>query len=226
MTEGPVRMWRAIVWRASTVLMAGLLLTSVSTVALAQRASRPADEWMKVLDNPQRIAALKVDEVAAALKLAPGNIIADLGAGTGPFIPAFAKAVAPGGTVLAVEIDEGFFPHIRKRAQEAGVGNVRTVRGEPADPKLPVTNVDVAFFHDVLHHIEDRETYLKNLVKYLAPGARIVVIDYSPAQSPHRDDPSLQVSKEQTTAWLAAAGFKPVEEVDLYPDKWFVVYGR
>src|SRR5690606_32589815 len=101
MTEGPVRMWRAIVWRASTVLMAGLLLTSVSTVALAQRASRPADEWMKVLDNPQRIAALKVDEVAAALKLAPGNIIADLGAGTGPVIPAFAQAVAPGGTVPA-----------------------------------------------------------------------------------------------------------------------------
>jgi len=100
------------------------------------------------------------------------------------------------------------------------------VLGEFTDPRLPAADVDVALFHDVLHHIENRPAYLKSLAKYLKPTARIAVVEYIPAQSPHRDQPELTVSKDQTSAWLAQAGFKPVEEIQLFTDKWFVVYRR
>ena len=86
--------------------------------------------------------------------------------------------------------------------------------------------MDVAFLHDVIHHIQDRPGYLKSVVKYLKPGARIVVIDYKPANSPHSGDVSLQVSKEQAGEWLSAIGFSPVREVSLAADKWFVIYAR
>lgn len=194
--------------------------------AEAQLASRPAEEWVKVLDSAERVAGLKVHEVAASLELGEGDVVADLGAGTGPFVIPFAAHVSPKGKVYAVEVDRGFLPYIQNRARAAGVENVQTVLGEFTDPKLPAADVDVAFFHDVLHHIENRPAYLKSLVKYLKPDARIAVIDYHPAQSPHRDDPALQVSKEQTAAWLAEAGFKPLYEIPLFPDKWFVIYRR
>ena len=203
-----------------------LLAVAATATPAAQRASRPAEEWVKTLEGADRLAGLRVDEVVAALKLKPGEVIADLGAGSGPFVVPFARAVGPKGKVYAVEIDRGFFPFIERRAQKARVANVQTVAGAFTDPNLPAADVDVAFMHDVVHHIEDRPAYFRNLARYLKPGARIAVIDYHALQSPHADDKALQVSKEQAAFWLADAGFKPVEDVSLFPDKWFIVYQR
>jgi ubiquinone/menaquinone biosynthesis C-methylase UbiE len=201
------------------------LVCALSAAVAAQLASRPADEWRKVLDSPERVAALRIDEVLTRLKLKPGDAIADLGAGTGPFVVPFAKAVSAG-VVYAVEVDGGFLPIIDEKARAAGVANVRTVLGAFTDPKLPAAAVDVAFMHDVLHHIEDRGTYFRTLAKDVKPGGRIAIIDYEPARSPHRDQPALQVSKEQARAILADAGFKPLEDIALFEDKWFLVFGR
>jgi ubiquinone/menaquinone biosynthesis C-methylase UbiE len=203
-----------------------LLLLAFAGTAAAQRASRPADEWVKVLDGAERLANLRIPEVVAALKLEAGDVVADLGAGSGPFVVPFANAVGPKGKVYAVEIDRGFFPYIERRAKEAGVANVQTVAGQFTDPRLPAADVDVAFMHDVLHHVEDRPAYFKNVTQYLRPGGRIAVIDYHPAQSPHTDDKTLQIAKEQAAFWLADAGFKPVEDIALFSDKWFIVYRR
>ena len=76
-----------------------LVLMSVWHVgqAHAQLGSRAADEWIKTLESPQRIQGLKIDETIAALGLKPGNVVADIGAGTGLFEAALAKGVGPAG---------------------------------------------------------------------------------------------------------------------------------
>ena len=38
--------------------------------------------------------------------------------------------------------------------------------------------------------------------------------------------PSSKFHKQQTDAWMAAAGLKPVEEIALFDDKWFVIYAK
>ena len=55
---------------------------------------------------------------------------------------------------------------------------------------------------------------------------RIAVIDFIPEKGGHRNQPELQVTEAQAAAWMAAAGLKPLEKVELFPDKWFVIYGR
>ena len=212
--------------RCVWALAAGAVTLALTGTAGAQLASRPAEEWAKVLDSTERVAGLKVHEVAASLELDRGQVVADLGAGTGPFVLPFAAHVGEKGKVYAVDIDRGFIPYIERRAKAAGVTNVQAVLGEPNDPKLPARDVDMAFFHDVLHHIENRPQYLKTLVTYLKPDARIAIIDYLPAQSPHQNERNLQVSKQQATAWLAEIGFKPLYEIPLFTDKWFVIYRR
>jgi ubiquinone/menaquinone biosynthesis C-methylase UbiE len=194
--------------------------------AALQLGSRTAEEWIKTLESPQRIAGLKIPEVIAKLRLAPGQIVADIGAGTGLFEGALSAAVAPGGTVYAVDVDQGLLDHIAGRARDLQVSNVRVVLGRFTDPNLPVRTVDVAFINDVLHHIQDRATYLKNLAGYMKPTGRIAVIDFRPDQGGHRNQPEQQITKEQTAEWMAAAGFKPSEEVELFTDKWFVIYSR
>ncbi len=208
-----------------TRAIACILAVLLAPPALAQRASRPADDWVSVLESPERVAGLRIPEVVAAMKLRPGDVVADLGAGSGLFVVPLSKAVGPKGRVLAVEIDRNFFPHILQKAKAAGVTNIQTIAGDPTDPKLPEP-VDIALLHDVLHHIENHAAYIKSLAKYLEPTARIVIVDYLAKQGPHRDDPSLQVGKDEAAKLLAAIGFRPVEDVALFPDKYFVMYGR
>jgi ubiquinone/menaquinone biosynthesis C-methylase UbiE len=202
------------------------LLTVVSAPVLAQLASRPAEEWIKTLDGPARVAGMKIDEVVAALKLRAGQTVADIGAGSGLLEVPLAKAVGPGGRVYAVEIDAGFFPEIRKRAEAAQVANVETVLGTFTDPALPAKNIDLALFHDVMHHVENRAAYLKSLAAYLAPSGRIVVIDYEGGQGPHSQQPELQVTREQLAAWMKEAGLAQVEDVKLFPDKYFLAFAK
>jgi ubiquinone/menaquinone biosynthesis C-methylase UbiE len=202
------------------------LAAGFAVPAAAQLAARPAEEWIKTLESPTRIAGLKIPETIAALKIKPGQIVADIGAGTGVFSFAFVSSVRAGGKVYAVDIEQGLIDHITEKATEQGMSNfVHGVLGEFTDPNLP-ENIDLAFINDVLHHIEDRAGYLKNLAAYLKPGGRIAVIDFRQNMGGHRNQPELQTPQEQATKWMAAAGLKPLEEINLFEDKWFVIYGK
>lgn len=191
----------------------------------AQLGARSTEEWLKTLDSQNRVARLKVDEAVSRLGLAPGAVVADIGAGSGVFTLPLARAV-PQGRVYAVDIDRGLVDYIARKAEEARAANVRPVLGAFTDPQLPARDVDLAFIFDVLHHIEDRATYLRSLASYLRPGGRIAVIDFHPELGPHKNDPKLQVNRDQTREWMAAAGLRPLAEHPLYDDKWYVVYGR
>src|SRR5262245_41016172 len=210
-----------------TFISFGALLLSVALTmpSSAQLANRTADDWIAILETPARVQTLKIAEVMDKLALKPGQVVADIGAGAGTFSIQFSRSVKPGGKVYAVEIDEKLIDHILSSANQQGIVNIEGIRGEYDDPVLPAP-VDLAFLNDVLHHIQHRDVYLKNLARYLKPAARVAIIDFKPGQGGHADDPALQVSQDQATAWMAAAGLKSVEVIDLFPDRWFVIYAR
>jgi 2-polyprenyl-3-methyl-5-hydroxy-6-metoxy-1,4-benzoquinol methylase len=206
----------------------GLALASAFPAPLAaQLGSRPAEEWAITLENGRRLDALAIDRVVASIGLSPGDVVADIGAGTGIFSVPMAREVAPEGLVLAVEVDAGFLPIIDAKARENGVDNVRTVLGEFGDPKLP-QSVDIAFFHDVLHHIEQRQAYIIALAQYMSVGSRIVVVDYDMHVEgvPHSNEPAMLISPDQVAECMRAAGFEPTREVDMFDDKFFVIYTK
>ena len=205
-----------------TLGCSSLLLGTVELYGL-QLGSRSADEWIERLERTERVENLKIDDVISRLELKPGDVVTDLGAGTGVFSRPLARAVGTTGKVLAVEIDQALLDHINQRAQEENLENIEPVLGKFEDPNLPRRDVDLAFFHDVLHHIEKREAYLRTLSSYLKPTARIVVIDLIEG---HRDNPELQITQEQVTQWMASVGFQLMEEVELFEDKFFVIYSR
>lgn len=194
----------------------------------AQLGSRPADEWALTLENGRRLEGLEIEAVVAQIGLQPGQLVADIGAGTGIFSVPLARAVSPGGRVLSVEVDEGFLPIISDKARQAGVDNITPVLGQFGDPRLPRGDVDVAFLHDVLHHIEQRASYIQALASYLKPGGRIVVVDYdmNVPGVPHANQPEMLISPDQVAGWMRAAGLEMTREVGMFPDKFFVIYTK
>lgn len=201
----------------SMIWLSGAGLTS----ALAQLQQMPADKYIKAMDRPDRV--LKIDEVIAKLDLKPGNIVADIGSGSGTFSIPMAKAIAPNGILYAVDIDQAMLDHVAERAKKEGVTNLKTVLGQYDDPKLPVKNVDVAFFHRVLHMIEHRQTYLNSTANYMKPDGRIVVIDKNRDDSP---DSWMWLNQSDVDTWMAAISFYPAQHFAVFDDRYFVVYQR
>jgi ubiquinone/menaquinone biosynthesis C-methylase UbiE len=198
-----------------------VLMGGSFTSALAwQLAQSPAEKYIAAMDDPHRV--LKVDEVIAKLGLKPGDIVADIGSGSGSFSIPMAKAIAPNGILYAVDIDQAMLDHVAGRAKEAGVTNLRTVLGEYDDPKLPAKTVDVAFFHRVLHMIEHRQAYLNATAKYLKPDGQVVVID----KNREKSSDWMWLNQSDVDTWMAAIGFYPAEQFSIFDDRYFVAYQR
>ena len=216
--------------RAVKGCLVAAILAMGAAGSRAQLASRKADEWVTTLEGPRRAASQKVDEVLAKLSLKPGMVVADIGAGSGFFSRPLAKAVAPGGKVYAVDIQQGLLDYINQRDKEENIRNIQTVLGEYDDPKIPAKNVDLAFINDVLHHIEHRAAYLKALGTYIKPNGRIAIIEMNKddPNTGHKNQPELLVAREEIVQWMSDAGFKLVEEhPDLFPGtKWFLIFGK
>jgi len=206
--------------RISLLAFTGLSVIGL-TNAFAQLAQRPADEYIAAMDKPDRV--LKINEVIEKLNLKPGDIIADIGAGSGAFSIPMAKAIAPNGILYAVDIDQKMLDYVAERAKKEGVANLRTVLGEYDDPRLPVKDADVAFFHRVLHMIEHRQAYVNATAKYLKPDGRIIVIDKNREDSP---DSWMWLNQSDVDTWMAAISFYPAEKFAVFDDRYFVSYQR
>ena len=139
---------------------------------------------------------LKVDETIAKLGLKPGMIVAD----SAP-VPGSSKVRSPKPTTRRHGVRGRRRPGTARRHQQDGARSARAQCDNGArrvtDPALPASDVDVAFINDVLHHIEDRSAYLKNLARYIKPAGRIALIDFHPELGGHRNQPELQVSKDR-----------------------------
>jgi len=235
--------------RRQTVLMPWALvalLVMPAGVGAQQQGARPpgthqdntdGKEWIRRLERPERIPGLKIPEVIASLGLKPGDVIADIGAGTGTFTIPFARAVAPSGRAYAVDIWPELLDYIKAKAVKAGMSTLDTVLAARDDPRLPRGQFDVVFFHDVFHNTNDRADYLRRVVPALKPGGRIAIVEqeYDDPIAKTWDLPEDRITPAQVQGWMAAVGFERVAEFDIFsaaknppgtgmPARWFVVY--
>lgn len=152
------------------------------------------------------------EEIVASIGLEPGQVIADVGAGTGLYEPLFAAAVGAEGTVYAVDIVPRFIEHIATKAAEQNLTQIETVLGDDRSTGLAAGSVDVVFVCDTYHHFEDHEAMLASIHQALRPGGRFVVVDYE------RIEPRIEhirADKAQFTAEIEANGFRLTEEVEI-----------
>ncbi len=213
--------FRSVAAVVALVVAGPVLSGRVPFSARAEGQQRTPEEYAKFLEGAERVARMQVPRVVAALELAPGMKVADVGSGSGLFTRPIAKAVAPGGIAYAVDIDAALLKIVERSAVEQNVPNVRVVHAAAADPRLPEP-VDLAFICDTLHHIERQDAYLKTLKGYLKPGGRVAVIDFSDDWPQGHE--SMRYSREQLEAWMKGAGLTKVADHGWLENSFFVIY--
>lgn len=203
------------------------------------RDPTPGETWIERLERPDRIPGLRIDDVVASLELKPGDVVADIGAGTGAFSIPFARAVAPTGMVFAQDIWPVLLDYISEKAAKKRVDNLAIILGKGDDPNLPPGQLDLVFFHDVFHNVQDRPGFLALVARSLKPGGRIAIIEqeFDDPIAKKWDIPENRITPRQLTEWMSGIGFERIGSFDLFqgennppgtgmPERWFVVYRR
>ena len=188
------------------------------------------DEWAGRWESSDREIFQHRDRIVAALGLQPGMDVADVGAGTGAFIPPLSHAVGPGGSVVAVDIIPGFLEHIRARARQEGLDNVHTVLGEDRTTHLPAASVDAVLLCATYHHFEHPESMLASITEALRPGGRLAIVDFEriPGVSREWVIDHVRAGREQVVREVAAAGFRVDETVDVpeLEENYFLLFHK
>jgi len=112
------------------------------------------------------------------LQLAPGMVVADIGAGTGYYSRRIAPRVGPSGKVYAVDVQPQMVAMLEEVAKRPGLSNVIPVLGAADDVRLPEGSLDLAIMVDVYHELEFPYEVLGSLVRAMKPGGRIVFVEY------------------------------------------------
>jgi ubiquinone/menaquinone biosynthesis C-methylase UbiE len=187
-------------------------------------AHRNIDSFVAMLENPARAGWQKPDAVVAALHLTPGQVVADIGAGSGYFTFRLARAVGSSGKVYAIEVDARLLEILRRRKGEEGTPQVELVKTAANDPGLAAASVDVAFLCDTYHHIDDRVLWLRKLRRALKPGGRVVNVDFVDGPLPVGPPPSHKLPERQVREEFARAGFRLAEEPKILPHQYILIY--
>ncbi|GMV13568.1 MAG: class I SAM-dependent methyltransferase [Polyangiaceae bacterium] len=183
-----------------------------------------AERWSKVFDDPKRDAWQKPDEVVKELGLAPADVVADLGAGTGYFSGRLARAV-PKGKVFAIDIEPSLVEHMKKRAEREGTANVEPVLGTASDPKLP-PGVNVVLVVDTYHHIGERPDYFRRVRERLASGGRVVVVDFKLGKFPVGPPDDHKLAPEVVIKEMGGAGYQKCKAFDGLPYQYMLTFAE
>ena len=190
----------------------------------AEKLHRDPKAYIAALENPKRDAYQKPDEVMAALGLRQGEIVADIGSGSGYFTLRLAQAVGPSGRVYGVDVSPDMIVHLNRRLRDLGVRNVTTILAAPDDPFLPDAAIDRFFFCDVWHHVDDQPKYLASMKRMLKPGGQVVMIDFHKKPLPVGPPLEMKIAREDLVAQMQKHGYKLVKEHTFLPHQYFIVF--
>ncbi len=118
------------------------------------------------------------DKLFKELQLESGQTVCDLGCGNGFYTLPMAKAVGPGGRVLAVDIQEEMLTLLKARVAEAGFKNVETLLATARDPQLPPNSCDVVLMVDVYHEISHPQSVLTHVRRALKEDGVLILLEY------------------------------------------------
>jgi tRNA A58 N-methylase Trm61 len=166
------------------------------------------------LTRPERESEEEPDRALDALRLKPGMVVADIGAGVGYMSLRMAKRVGPSGKVYANDLQPEMLAKLRENAAKGQINNVVTVLGDVADPKLPPNTMDLVLLVDVYHEFSQPQQMLRKIRETLKPDGRLVLLEY------RAEDPNIPINPEhkmtvaQVKAEIEAEGFilQPVIE--------------
>ena len=175
------------------------------------------------LTRPEREAEEQPDKALAAIGIARGSKVADIGAGSGYMTWRLAALVGPRGRVYANDIQPRMLDLLRRNIEQRRLGNVETVLGTADDPRLPAP-VDLELLVDVYHEFSEPRKMLDHLRDSLKPDGRLVLLEYRAEDPSVPIRPEHKMTVEQVRREVEPVGYRLDKVLETLPRQHILIF--
>ena len=190
---------------------------------IAHVMGHQAADW---LERPERDEEEHTEKLVEQLRAKPGDVVADIGCGTGYFSRRLSKKAGAKGKILAVEIQQEMLDLLTNKMAELKISNVVPVLGTITDPKLPAASVDMVLMVDVYHEFDFPYEMMANISKSLKPDGRVVFVEF------RGEDPTVPIkvlhkmTEAQVRKEMAVHPLEWVETIKVLPRQHIIIFKK
>jgi SAM-dependent methyltransferase len=190
---------------------------------IAHFMSHEGADW---LERPERETEERPGKLVAQLDLHPGDVVGDIGAGTGYISRLLAQRVQPGGRVLAEDIQPEMLTLLTNTCSRLGITNIVPVLGTVADPRLPAASVDLVLMVDVYHELEFPYEMMTAICRALKPRGRVVFVEYRGEDPAVPIKPLHKMTEAQVKKEMSGMPLDWVQTINVLPRQHIVVFRK
>ena len=176
-----------------------------------------------ILRSPDRLSWNNPAEIVAAVEIAPGARVAEIGCGNGWFTFELERAVRPRGMVYALDTQTAMLQILETHRQ-----NYERILVLPCDENafdLDDGEVDAVFHANVLHECSAPVVHLREANRVLKSGGQLIVIEWKPGAGEDEPGPraDYRLAPENVREFAAQAGFSVDDTRDVGPYHYAVL---
>ncbi|HKQ37486.1 MAG TPA: methyltransferase domain-containing protein [Verrucomicrobiae bacterium] len=190
---------------------------------IAHVMGHQAADW---LERPERNAEENTELLMKSLPVKAGEVVADIGAGTGYFTRQLAAKVGPKGKVFAVDIQPEMITFLINRMAALSISNVQAILGTIADPKLPATSVDWVLMVDVYHEFSHPHEMMEAICKSLKPGGKVIFVEFRGEDPQVPIKPLHKMTEAQVRKEMSAHHLEWRETIGVLPRQHIIIFQK
>jgi len=169
---------------------------------------------------------LNPNKVLDELELKEDMIACEFGCGSGSFTIPLAKRLKEG-KVYGLDVQEEPLSALKGRTRLEGVSNIETIRcnlEEEGGSTLPDQFLDLVLIPNVLFQAEDKKTMMREAIRVLKNGGRVLVVDW-------KEDPSFgpkegRISAKEAKEIAKELGLKLEKEFEAGIFHWGLIFTK
>lgn len=167
---------------------------------------------LEKLDNPKRRQSMPPEEILKKFHIDEVGTLLDIGCGIGYFtIPA--ADILKQGKVIALDIMSEIIDVAREKA--INVSNIEFRKSEEYSFPIDDASIDYVFISNVIHEIEEKSRYFKEIKRVLELKGFLCIIDWEKKETEMGPSINERISREEMMNICALSNFKHIEDINI-----------
>lgn len=176
------------------------------------------------LENPDRVRELNPAATLHQIGFAEGQVLCDIGAGSGLFTLPAARISSQ--KIYALDINPVMLKAIQVKAEAESLKNIALHQVEGDVLPVPDSSADLALVATVLHEIPEKAPFIREIHRLLKPDGRLAVIEFHARITPFGPPPSERLSQVDVITQLETHGLMLQDKFDLGANFYCAIFGK